>query len=40
VNHWSGPSFAAAGKASLELVSDTGRAEIAGASRFFGWSAR
>lgn len=40
VNHWSGASFAQAGEVSLQLVTDSGRAELPGAARFYGWSAR
>jgi hypothetical protein len=40
VTHWTGASFAAPGEASLDIVTPAGRSTIAGASRFFGWSAR
>lgn len=40
VTHWTGASFDSPGDASLQIVTPAGRADIAGASRFFGWSAR
>jgi hypothetical protein len=40
VNHWTGQGFAQAGKASLQVVTDGGRAELSGFATFFGWAAR
>jgi hypothetical protein len=40
VTHWTGSSFETPGDASLDIVTPAGRETIAGASRFFGWSAR
>ena len=40
VNHWTGTGFAQAGKASLQVVTDGGRVELAGFATFLGWAAR
>ena len=40
VNHWEGVSFADAGSSSLEIVTEAGRINVAGYSRFFGWASR
>lgn len=40
VNHWNGASFAHAGEVSLQVVTSAGRADVPGASRFYGWLAR
>ncbi|MEZ4492467.1 MAG: LpqB family beta-propeller domain-containing protein [Dehalococcoidia bacterium] len=40
VTHWTGASFASPGDARFELLTPSGRTELAGATRFFGWSAR
>jgi hypothetical protein len=40
VTHWTGMSFADAGRSSLELVSAGGRVDITGFARFVGWAQR
>ncbi len=40
VSHWTGGSFEEPGSARFELLTPSGRSELAGATRFFGWSAR
>ncbi len=40
VSHWSGSSFEEPGSARFELLTPSGRSELTGATRFFGWSAR
>jgi hypothetical protein len=40
VQRWTGSSFADAGDASFEVVSESGRATLPGASRILGWAAR
>ena len=40
VTHWTGTSFADAGRSSLELVSAGGRTDLTGFARFLGWAQR
>ncbi len=40
VTHWTGLSFADAGRSSLELVSASGRTDLMGFARFLGWARR
>jgi hypothetical protein len=40
VTHWTGPDFAQAGKSSLQVVTDSGRAELPGYAKVLGWAAR
>jgi hypothetical protein len=40
VTHWTGMSFADAGRSSLELVSAGGRTDLTGFARFLGWAQR
>jgi hypothetical protein len=40
VSHWTGAGFDQPGTARFELLTPSGRIELAGATRFFGWSAR
>lgn len=40
VTHWSGDSFAAAGRPELQLVTPVGRVAFEGFTGFLGWSAR
>ena len=40
VQRWTGGSFADAGDATFEVVSESGRAALPGATRIFGWAGR
>jgi len=40
VQRWTGGSFADAGDATFEVVSESGRAAVPGATRIFGWAGR
>lgn len=40
VTHWTGPSFAQAGKSTLEVITETGRVALPGYAKVLGWAAR
>lgn len=40
VNHWTGASFDEPGQASLQMVTEAGRSDVAGYTRFLGWARR